>query len=776
MGDERYVEHGLLGRGGFGEVVQVYDAHLCRRAARKRLLPELAGDAASQAIFQAEARLTAQLRHPGIVALYELQVAPLGFTMDEVVGRSLQAVIDELHREGAPDAVALHGAIETLVRVCETIAYAHEHGVVHRDLKPANIMVGSFGRVLVLDWGGATVLPSSPLENVAVLREADQAEISGTAHYMAPEAARGEPAAPTADVWGLGAVLYATLSGSPPFARFDPAGALAALARDEEPEPLQAGPFELRRVIGRAMAVDPRDRFSNAAELAVALRAFLAGARRRELAQEKVRAAGEGRAQREADARRAQQLRLDATETLDRVQYDDEAQRRPAWALLEEAEKLQVAAALAEVREELELHAALELDPTNRAAHLALAERYLQAAEGARAVRDPVKQAMAEARMRHHLDAVPRRDPGRRALMERFAPRRVRLSTSVEREVELCRFVSRDHRRVLEPVRSLGSTPLEVELEPGRWALRVGIAEDQVVLPIDPSGPEPFVPEGSLEPVQHTLVVPPPGQALVPAGWFTAGGDPGADDSLPRQHVWLDAFVIDVFPVTNRGFIAFLDDLVDQGREQEALRYAPRERGASPESVGAVVFGRDERGHFFCQADADGDVWGEDEPVVLVDWFGASAFAAWRSARDGVAWRLPTELEWEKAARGADERLFPWGDRFDPGFCCMRDSHVGRRAIPPVDSFPTDCSPYGVRGLGGGVRDWCADAWLPDGVPLVGGRPVPQADPQTDAPRVERGGAWYGFERDSRVTNRFATAPTARFHNIGFRLCRSVSE
>ena len=208
-----------------------------------------------------------------------------------------------------------------------------------------------------------------------------------------------------------------------------------------------------------------------------------------------------------------------------------------------------------------------------------------------------------------------------------------------------------------------------------------------------------------------------------------------------------------------------------------ALLVAPRERGGSPDTPGALVYGRDDQGRFFCRADADGDVWRPGEPVTLVDWFGARAYAAWRAERDGLPWRLPGELEWEKAARGADERLFPWGDRFDPSWCCMRDSHAGKRTTPLAESFPSDCSPYGVRGLAGGVRDWCLDAHRPEGPVLDQGRWVPAVEREDDATvaRVERGGAWYGFERDSRAANRFATRPTARFHNIGFRLCRSLA-
>ncbi|MCA9567651.1 MAG: SUMF1/EgtB/PvdO family nonheme iron enzyme, partial [Myxococcales bacterium] len=425
-------------------------------------------------------------------------------------------------------------------------------------------------------------------------------------------------------------------------------------------------------------------------------------------------------------------------------------------------------------QDELDLHAALTLDPRSAPAHLALAERYLRELEAARAERDTTGAARARARMHHHLDALPRRHPGRRALLAGFGPRRVRVCTDVPAEAVLERFEERGRRLVPVPVGSLGTTPVDVELEPGSYRLVLTAPDrDPLVLPVRPGDPEPFVPPGSSEPVVHVLPVPGLSGCPVPAGWFEAGGDPGADDSLPLARVWVDAFVMARFPVTNAEYIAFLDALVDGGDEGAALRHAPRERAGAMGELGALVYGRDTAGHFHCQVDADGDPWDPDEAVTLVDWEGASAYAAWRARVDGLPWRLPRELEWEKAARGVDGRLFPWGDHLDPSWCCMRDSHAGRRRTPVVQAFPTDASPYGVRGLGGGVRDWCADAYRPDGPVLADGREVLLPDDDPTANRVERGGAWYGFAKDSRSANRFSTAPTARFHNMGFRLCRS---
>ena len=140
-------------------------------------------------------------------------------------------------------------------------------------------------------------------------------------------------------------------------------------------------------------------------------------------------------------------------------------------------------------------------------------------------------------------------------------------------------------------------------------------------------------------------------------------------------------------------------------------------------------------------------------PVFSVSWHDANRLlCVWRSEREGREYRLPGEVEWEKAARGVDGRFHPWGNRFDPMFCKMRDStETVRTTRAGWGAYPTDESPYGVRDMAGGIEDWCED-WFDDQKTL----------------RSVRGGAWGNASTYCRVAFRFRLDPTNRDSSFGF--------
>jgi serine/threonine-protein kinase len=161
--------------------------------------------------------------------------------------------------------------------------------------------------------------------------------------------------------------------------------------------------------------------------------------------------------------------------------------------------------------------------------------------------------------------------------------------------------------------------------------------------------------------------------------------------------------------------------------------------------------------------------------VVLVEWRAAIAYARWLAARTGLPWRLPDELEREKAARGSDGRRCPWGDHLDATFACVAESHTAEPARASVHAYPLDESPYGVRGLAGNVRDWCGNVWLESGPLVAEGRlRVEEAAPDDPGHRALRGGAWASTLAYSRSATRFGNRPAMVRAVLGFRVTRPV--
>lgn len=240
------------------------------------------------------------------------------------------------------------------------------------------------------------------------------------------------------------------------------------------------------------------------------------------------------------------------------------------------------------------------------------------------------------------------------------------------------------------------------------------------------------------------------------------GGDPVAPDALPAGRRWVDSFVIQRFPVTAGAYAAWLEELP----EAERLRYQPQDRTGPLDPWRALWSW--EGGKFRLGRDALGVSWADDLPVTFVDLAGAEAFAAHVARATGLPWRLPRGLEVEKAARGVDGRVWPWGDGFEPTWACTAESHAGPVAPHSVFAFPMDESPYGVRGLAGNVRSWCSNAWTRDGEEPPGGE-------APGALREVRGGAFAAAPAFCRPAARVSAPPDRRLSTLGLRLCRSAT-
>ncbi|HYC31383.1 MAG TPA: protein kinase [Gemmatimonadales bacterium] len=248
----RYRLERELGRGGMATVFLAHDLRHDRRVAIKVLRPEIGALVGSDRFLQ-EIHLTARLRHPHILPVYDSGEAAgvLFFVTPLVEGGSLR------QRLTAEGKLSPAEAARIAREVADALAYAHAHGVIHRDIKPDNILLES-GHATVADFGIARALSAAGAD-----RATQAGLVLGTPSYMSPEQALGEEVDARTDVYGLGAVLYEMLAGEPP--------ANALLASAPPPLPAGAGSHGVAGVVTRALARSPADRFATAAEMGDAL-------------------------------------------------------------------------------------------------------------------------------------------------------------------------------------------------------------------------------------------------------------------------------------------------------------------------------------------------------------------------------------------------------------------------------------------------------------------------------------------------------------------------
>ena len=255
---------------------------------------------------------------------------------------------------------------------------------------------------------------------------------------------------------------------------------------------------------------------------------------------------------------------------------------------------------------------------------------------------------------------------------------------------------------------------------------------------------------------------------FVPAGAFTMGdtsGD-GASRERPAHTVELDAFYIGKYEVTNAEWRKFRDD-----PGYEDTKFWPTGRVMPKDQI-----------PYWTQAQNHGGGTPDSDsyPVIGVNWDAAVAYCNWLSAKTGKKYRLPTEAEWEKAARGTDKRRFPWGDAIDRSYA----NYVGAQQFDTVQivgfydgskrgSLQThsNASSYGAFDMAGNLMEWCSD-WYSRDYYSVSPKKNPKG-PTEGSYRVVRGGSFFFEPYDLRVTHRSAAWPSLQaYRMLGFRVAR----
>lgn len=285
----RYTDFADLSKGGSATLRTCLDKNLGRVVVMKTLHAHLADREYARARFLREARVTAQLQHPNTVPVYEIGQdleGRLYFTMKKVEGDSLREVLDRLIAgdEETGRVYNLDRLLGILIQVCNALNYAHAHGVVHRDVKPENIFLGSYGEVILLDWGVAKVWA---LDDDAAQRETfhedltDVGQRPGTPLYMAPEQVRGggDDIDGRTDVYAVGAVLYEILTLKEPLRGERVMETFEMILKErpippEERCPDERIPSQLSAIAMRALEKDPKDRYQTMPDLIDAIRSF----------------------------------------------------------------------------------------------------------------------------------------------------------------------------------------------------------------------------------------------------------------------------------------------------------------------------------------------------------------------------------------------------------------------------------------------------------------------------------------------------------------------
>jgi len=782
-----------LGRGGMGEVYLADDNNLPRQVAIKFMLPEFAAEPELRARFQHEARSAALINHPNVVTIYdvgEFNQQPY-FVMEFIDGESLAAVIDH-------GGLSLDEVLDLTLQICAGLGKAHQKGVLHRDLKPSNILRDSDGRVKIVDFGLAKLRDATSLTSTG--------EVMGTLAYMSPEQARGWKLDVRSDIFSLGVILYELVTRRLPF-EGTTREALYWAVLQQEPEPLarykRGVPLGLQGIIDRALDKDRDLRYQTVESLAADLKRekkLLSGAPptismppkreaplppreqpqpRREEPKPKPAAPkllpprwspklvlfGIGgilfvilvvylllsRDGSEIQSATGDIASLSITTTpretavfLDgdfigntplanyranagkfslRIQQPNYFSRDTTITLVKGGKynllfKLRPATA----------KVTIAVDPAN-------AEVII---DGSNSIAASQRQRLPLSVGMHSLDLSA---DGYKPVQIKFrvTARDTTLQYNLQREVRaeygiiwLKSFLAGKVYIDGNFINNIGAGEEKDYDQPvGTHKVEVRGANEtlsqNVTVTKGKSAPVTLRPKATVSPPTpvETATKMPDGMARIPGGYFLMGSDK-YNDEKPVHKVYVDGFYLDKYEVTVAQYERFLNAT---GQRQ-------------PENWNEQL---QQRNH----------------PVVYVSWDDAVAYARWAGKR------LPTEAEWEYAARGGNAGLdgkakyeYPWGNEASH----ERANYSGKEGknqwdrTAPVGSF--SANGYGLYDMAGNVWEWCAD-WYDENYYTQSPERNPRG-PSNGQSRVLRGGGWINNDSNMRCALRLWFTPYQR--------------
>lgn len=713
-----------LGHGGMGTVYEALDQRVNCIVALKETSAKSTDNEARRA-FEREAALLGNLRHsslPKVMDFFSEGEADF-LVMEFIPGYDLAELLD-LRGSPFPQMQVMRWADELL----KVLEYLHQQNppILHRDIKPANLKLTKQGEVFLLDFG----LAKGAAGQMPTLMTSHSVR-GYTPVYASLEQIHGHGTDPRSDLYSLAATLYHLLTGIPP----DDSPSRFNVIEDEQPDSLQ--PIEklnpqvsanVAAVIQRAMAINRRQRPASAAEMRKALRNAIEEDEQH-AAEEEYRRAEESRRQRDeaqrqaadAAARKAdddrQQQEAETRESAEarrrraaQREQEEEAARRGAAQRRDEADREKREA------EEAERRRALELDRAREE------EARRQAKPG---VAIPVPTVRS-----HELSADERSQPQPSIeTMKAPAPERV---FSVDKDLTT-------HSRGVDTVS--GSAPQQtaknrtamivaaalvgfVVLALVGWLVRGALNKNPT------AGTSQSTQAG--EPIKQTeKPVAPAGMVYVPGGTFMMGSDKGVDEAeRPAHEVKVDSFFIDINEVTNEEYDKFVK--------------ATSHRAPSTWNNGSFPSGAARK------------------PVTGVMWDDANAYAKWAGKR------LPTEAEWEFAARGTEGRVYPWGNDWQQG---SANANGANQSMADVGASK-GTSPFGACDMVGNAWEWTADNFR-----AYPGGHLPANQPGGEL-KVIRGGSYESTKEFATTTYRtgWPARGAKTYDQTGFRCAQDVAK
>ena len=690
----RYKIEEAIGRGGMADVYKAWDQHRATYLAIKVLREDLAQDKIFLRRFQREAQTLERLQHPNIVRFYGLgqDKRMIFLLMDFINGNTLQSLIFE-----KPDELIEGQLIGQVTHsVCAALHYAHQMGLVHCDIKPGNIMMDQNSNILLTDFGIARMTDGATATMVGF----------GTPAYMAPEIVLGMDPTPQSDIYSLGIVLYEMVTdGERPFTgeRAQTTGATSEKVRWEHlnlapPSPRHFNPKvtqQTEAVIMRCLAKDPRDRFVNAVDL-----------------MNSVELASTGK----LDTHQWPQL---PTKPLVGVQSEPHTLIPPSWQPSDQHQEPH-GGGQSKQKEEGKIKIPVWMVASLGIILLGLSFLFLL--------------------------SRPRLSENELAQITQL--QEVNQSSVLTEPESLIEDPAQQSAALLSS--GYSPTPLAAHTQDALTESNPDITEKSTsnLNPTDSQdlNHERVIGSSYTRPTDNMIMM------YIPAGEFKMGSRVDDSDAFkhekPQHVVYLDAFWMDAYEVSNGMFARFIN-------ETGYVTLAEKQ---------GYSYGYDANWKWvpiseFTWRNPMGPNTGAEEtlPVMHVSFYDAEAYCRWAGGR------LPTEAEWEKAARGDDERLYPWGNDFNPNYLRFKSS----QGPASVYAFPEGVSPFGIHNLAGNAFEWTQD-WYHHESYNLSARDNPQGASSGEF-MVIRGGSWNNSQLRVRVTHRDISKPDYMNHLLGFR-------